>query len=115
MIFVGETHILLKYDKNSHFLRKIFFQSNSLNSGSFLYNSGRPGDHAPFLETRGNSGRLGRSVLLIYYTLLKVVSHCDLSVLSMSVMDFQKKVWVGGVSSMQFCSYFLNFLTLQCS
>ena len=30
------------------------------------------------------------------YTLLKVVSHCDLSVLSMSVMDFQKKFgWVG--------------------
>ena len=34
-----------------------------LNSGSFLYNSGRPGDHAPFLETPGNSGRLGRSAL----------------------------------------------------
>ena len=31
-----------------------------LNSGRFVYNSGRPGDHAPFLETPGNSGRLGR-------------------------------------------------------
>ena len=28
-------------------------------------------------------------------TLLKVVSYYDLSVLSMSVMDFQKKVWMG--------------------
>ena len=29
------------------------------------------------------------------YTLLKVVSHYDLSVLSMSVMGFQKKVCIG--------------------
>ena len=36
-------------------------QSNSLNSGTFVYNSVIPGDHAPFLETHGNSGRLGRS------------------------------------------------------
>ena len=35
--------------------------------------------------------------LYIYiYTLLKVVSYYDLSVLSMSVMGFQKKVWMGG-------------------
>ena len=38
--------------------------------------------------------------ILSVYTLLKVVSHYDLSVLSMSVMGFQKKVrmggWVGG-------------------
>ena len=37
-------------------------------------------------------------------TLLKVVSYYYLSVLSMSVMGFQKKVWmgwVGGVSSIQ--------------
>ena len=35
--------------------------SNSLNSGSFLHDSGRPGGRARFLETPGNSGRLGRS------------------------------------------------------
>ena len=38
-------------------------------------------------------------------TLLKVVGYYDLSDLSMSVMGFQKKVWmvgwVGGVSSIQ--------------
>ena len=28
--------------------------------------------------------------------ILKVVSHCDLNVLSMSVMPFPKKVWIGG-------------------
>ena len=56
-----ETHILLKYDKNLHFLRKKNIKSDSLNSGSFLCNSGRPGDHARFLETPGNSGTLGRS------------------------------------------------------
>ena len=36
-------------------------QSNSLNSARFFYISGGPGDHPPFLETHGNSGRLGRS------------------------------------------------------
>ena len=36
-------------------------QSNSLNSGRFLDISGGPGEHPPFLETHGNSGRLGRS------------------------------------------------------
>ena len=38
------------------------------------------------------------------YTLLKVVGYYDLSVLSMSVMGFQKKFgwgWVDGVSSIQ--------------
>ena len=46
------------------------------------------------------------------YTLLKVVSYYDLSVLSMSVMGFQKKVWgwgVGGVSYIQFYFGFLEF------
>ena len=33
--------------------------------------------------------------ILFVYTLLKVVSYYDLSVLSMSVMGFQKKVWMG--------------------
>ena len=37
----------------------------------------------------------GRCKLYIVDTLLKVVSHYDLSVLSMSVMGFQKKVWMG--------------------
>ena len=34
--------------------------------------------------------------ILSVYTLLKVVGYYDLSVLSMSVMGFQKKVWMGG-------------------
>ena len=49
------------------------------------------------------------------YALLKVVGYYDLSILSMSVMGFQKKSldggcvggWVGGVSSIQF---FLEFV-----
>ena len=37
-----------------------------------------------------------QGVFCLYYTLLKVVSYnYDLSVLSMSVMGFQKKVWMG--------------------
>ena len=48
--------------------------------------------------------------ILSVYTLLKVVGYYDLSVLSMSVMGFQKKKFgwgcVGGVSSIQF---FLDF------
>ena len=51
--------------------------------------------------------------ILSVYTLLKVVGYYDLSVLSTSVMGFQKKIgwggWVGGVSSIHF---FWNFLTL---
>ena len=41
--------------------------------------------------------------ILSAYTFLKVVGYYDLSVLSMSVMGFQKKKfrWVGGVSSIQ--------------
>ena len=45
------------------------------------------------------------------YTLLKVVGYYDFSVLSMSVMGFQKKFgwgWVGGVSSIQFFWDFWN-------
>ena len=34
---------------------------------------------------------------LSVYALLKVVGYYDLSVLSMSVMGFQKKVWMGWV------------------
>ena len=34
--------------------------------------------------------------ILSVYTLLKVVGYYDFSVLSMSVMGFQKKVWMGG-------------------
>ncbi len=55
--------------------------------------------------------------ILYVYTLLKVVSYYDLSVLSMSVMGFQKKKFgwrVGGVSSTQvFFGFFEFFLTLQ--
>ena len=55
--------------------------------------------------------------ILSVYTLLKVVGYYDLSVLSMSVMDFPKKSldggWVGGVSCIQFVLDFWNFLTLQ--
>ena len=45
--------------------------------------------------------------------LLKAVGYYDLSVLSMSVMGFQKKIgwgaWVGGVSYIQDFFGFLNF------
>ena len=34
--------------------------------------------------------------ILSVYTLLKVVGYYDSSVLSMSVMGFPKKVWMGG-------------------
>ena len=48
------------------------------------------------------------------YILLKVVSYYDLSVLSMTMMGFQKKSmergWGGGVSSIQFCFGFLEFV-----
>ena len=50
--------------------------------------------------------------ILSVYTLLKVVGYYDLSVLSMSVMGFQKKVWmgwVGGVSSIQYLLDHWNF------
>ena len=40
---------------------RFFSKAKYLDSGSFLYDSGRPGGHARFLETPGNSGRLGRS------------------------------------------------------
>ena len=48
-------------------------------------------------------------VFCLYYTLLKVVGYYDLSVLSISVMGFQKKFGgrVGGVSSIQ---VFLEFV-----
>ena len=46
------------------------------------------------------------SVCIYTCTLLKVVTHYDLSVLSMSVMDFQKKFgWVG----LSLSSLILNF------
>ena len=52
--------------------------------------------------------------ILFVYTLLKVVHYYDLSVLSMSVMGFQKQKsldggWVGGVSSIQVSLDFLDF------
>ena len=51
--------------------------------------------------------------ILSVYTLPKVVGFYDLSVLTMSVMGFQKKLdggWVGGVSSIQFLLRFLEFV-----
>ena len=51
--------------------------------------------------------------ILSVYTLPKVVGFYDLSVLTMSVMGFQKKIgwgWVGGVSSIQFLLRFLEFV-----
>ena len=61
VIFMGRDTHLAKYDNYFHFLRTKINQSNYLDSGRFFYSSKRPGDHAPFLETPGNSGRLGRS------------------------------------------------------
>ena len=48
------------------------------------------------------------------YTLLKVISYYDLSVLSMSVMGFQKNGWglVGGVRSIEVYFRFLEFFEL---
>ena len=51
--------------------------------------------------------------ILSVHTLLKVVGYYDLSVLSMSVMGFQKKTldggWVSGLSSIQVFFGFLEF------
>ena len=48
--------------------------------------------------------------ILSVYTLLKVVGYYDLSVLSMSVMGFQKKVWMGGGWWGELYPNFLDFL-----
>ena len=48
--------------------------------------------------------------ILFVYTLLKVVSYYDLSVLSMSVMGFQKKVWMGWVGRVSSIQFYLGFL-----
>ena len=51
--------------------------------------------------------------ILSVHALLKVVGYYDLSVLPISVMGFQKKSlggWVGGVSSIQICFGFLEFV-----
>ena len=55
------------------------------------------------------------SSIFCLYTLLKVVSYYDLSVLCMSVMGFQQQqkslnVGVGGVSYIQFYFGFLEFV-----
>ena len=50
--------------------------------------------------------------ILFLCTLLTVVNDHDLSVLSMSVVGFQKSLdsgWVGGVSSIQVYFGFLDF------
>ena len=53
--------------------------------------------------------------ILFVYTLLNIVNYYDLSVLSMSVICFPKKVWmgwVGGVSSIQVYFGLLEFFYL---
>ena len=54
---------------------------------------------------------------LYNYSLLKVVSHYGLSVLSMSAMGFQRnvwlQVWVGEVSSIQFFVGFFKVSTIS--
>ena len=50
--------------------------------------------------------------ILSVNTLLKVVGYYDFSVLSMSVMDFQKKSLDGGWGEL-YPSFFGIFLTLQ--
>ena len=51
--------------------------------------------------------------ILSVYTLLKVVGYYDLSVLSISVMGFQNKIWgVGGWGEL-YPSFFGICLTLQ--
>ena len=56
------------------------------------------------------------SCILSLYTLLKVVkSHCDLSVVAVSLMGFQKKLeggWVGGLSCINCFWGFLEFVLL---
>ena len=49
--------------------------------------------------------------ILSVHTLLKVVGYYDLSVLSMSVMGFQKKVWMGGWGEL-YPIFFLDFWNL---
>ena len=55
--------------------------------------------------------------MLSVNTLIQVVSYYDLSVLSMSVMGLQKKVWMGGAGGVRSIQVlfliFLIFLTLQ--
>ena len=43
------------------------------------------------------------------YTLIKIVSYYDASVLSVSVMGFQKKVWIVGGWGEVYPSFFLFF------
>ena len=51
--------------------------------------------------------------ILFVYTLLEVVTYYDLSVLSMSVMGFQKKVCIAGGWGELNPNLFWIFLTLQ--
>ena len=56
-----QTKIVSHSHQKHVFCRKIWDQSNSLNSVRCCDISVRPGDRAPFLETHGSSVRLGRS------------------------------------------------------
>ena len=48
--------------------------------------------------------------ILFVYTLLKVVGYYDLSVLSMSVMGFKKKIWMVGGWGELYPTFFWIFL-----
>ena len=75
VIFMGRDTHFAKYDKRLDFLRKNNRSIKLPQSGRFFYNSGRPGDQAPFVETPGNSGRLGRSVNPICMSNYYLFSH----------------------------------------
>ena len=55
------------------------FPQNSLNSVRFFNISARPGDHAPFLETHGNSVILGRSGVTLVSVATKNIISCFVS------------------------------------
>ena len=65
----------------------------------FLYSLG-PRSHSNFVVVGKSSQNIPKPMLIFWssilsvYTLLKVVGYYDLSVLSMSVVGFQKKVWI---------------------
>ena len=89
------------------------------------YGSGWVGPGLTRIFVGGKSSKISPTRVLIFwssslyhvYTLLKVVAYYDLSVLSMSVIGFQKEKfgwgWVGGVSSIQLCWILEFILTLQ--
>ena len=86
-------------------LKKIreYYGSGSRSNSEFFFGKSSQNSSKPVL--------IFWSSILSVYTLIKVVSYYDLSVLSMSVMGFQKKSldWVSGVRSIQVFLGFLEF------